>query len=115
MFLLLVSFTVFVYSMTLTASIENYNSNSVKLVHRYSFTSSAVDSISGIQWSGKLLGDAIFFNNSVVSFPTKSSSIHFPSGITSSYTAFTLVIFIESLIDILKVIYFYLRKFGFQL
>jgi alpha-L-arabinofuranosidase len=60
------------------------------LVHRYSFTSDASDSVGGPAWNGTLPNGGAFSNGQVSLAAASSQYIQLPAGILSNYTAVTI-------------------------
>jgi alpha-L-arabinofuranosidase len=60
------------------------------LVHRYSFTSDASDSVGGSAWNGTLPNGGTFANGQVTLAAASSQYVQLPAGILSNYTAVTI-------------------------
>ena len=60
------------------------------LVHRYSFTTDAADSVGGAAWNGALPNGGAFANGQVSLASGSSQYIQLPAGILSNYTAVTI-------------------------
>ena len=60
------------------------------LVHRYSFTSDASDSVGGPAWNGTLPNGGTFANGQVTLAAASSQYVQLPGGILSNYTSVTI-------------------------
>lgn len=60
------------------------------LVHRYSFTSDARDSVGGAAWRGTLYGNAVISGGQLALDGTAGTYVQLPAGILSNYDAVTI-------------------------
>jgi hypothetical protein len=75
---------------TNSVAITVYHGQPAALVHRYSFTSDASDSVGGPAWNGTLPNGGTFANGQVSLAAASSQYVQLPAGILSNYTAVTI-------------------------
>ena len=75
---------------TNSVAITVYRGQPASLVHRYSFTSDASDSVGGPAWNGTLPNGGAFANGQVSLAAASSQYVQLPAGILSNYTAVTI-------------------------
>ena len=75
---------------TNSVAITVYHGQPASLVHRYSFTSDASDSVGGPAWNGTLPNGGAFANGQVSLAAASSQYVQLPAGILSNYTAVTI-------------------------
>ena len=66
------------------------NLSAADLVHRYSFTADASDSVGGSSWNGTLPRGGTFANGKLTLAASSSQYVQLPAGILSNYTAVTI-------------------------
>ena len=75
---------------TNSVAITVYRDQPASLVHRYSFTSDASDSVGGPAWNGTLPNGGAFAGGQVSLAAASSQYVQLPAGILSNYTAVTI-------------------------
>lgn len=83
-------------SYTNSAVINVFRDNPEILVHRYSFTTDASDSVGGASWNGTEPNNATFSNGQIQLSNTSSQYIQLPAGIISNYSAVTIESWVSS-------------------
>jgi alpha-L-arabinofuranosidase len=73
-----------------SVAVTVYRDQPASLVHRYSFTADAGDSVGGSAWNGALPNGGTFANGQVSLSAAGSQYVQLPAGILSNYTALTL-------------------------
>jgi alpha-L-arabinofuranosidase len=75
---------------TNSVAITVYHGQPASLVHRYSFTTDASDSVGGPAWNGTLPNGGTFANGQVSLAAASSQYVQLPAGILSNYTAVSI-------------------------